>query len=369
MVMNQNKTIREERRPTNEECYWCVVNSSQIQKGTILNESATGVLLRISTYVEVGKKVYILSLPGGLDSEVPTSLDALVNHPFTRSGTVVRHESQEAIGIQFYGDPETRPEFRRWFRGQCTIAHILFADRSIYHVAGKLTLEAAALLQTLFIQPKRPVKEILLSCYELEHIAGTASTLLRSALLRCDQEGIVITILSGNEYSPCAKFNQNLILSNGCLFPLGQQFSLPENASESIEVPSLTDPIPTAPVDEEANIHPQVAQTEPHRILLIAKNRSTLSRLAMPFKNFDFDIVQATKIPDALESMKAGTLTFIILDFDIEQSSLILGLNKCKQFNQATQPPLLVLGPKHLADLVKEALVLPVTTYLNKPFT
>jgi ActR/RegA family two-component response regulator/ABC-type transporter Mla MlaB component len=355
---------REERRKINEECYWCSVNATQVFKGVILNESATGVLVRIDRHLENGKKLYILSIPSGLDNLDQPTPDVLKNHPLTRSGTVVRQDGTNTFGIQFYGNHEDRPEYRRWFREKCTIALLTFPERSVFHLSGQLTLEAAALLQTLFTQQKKRVSEFLLSCYEVEDVATTAGTLFRSTLQECDQEGISITMIGGDQQSPCESINKSLVLKNGLLFTMGETYSLPAGQStKAKETPAVTS---NRKSDSEAKPSPEAKRDS---VVLVAKGQSILNRLAMPFAKMDLQVFQTQKYLEAVDFIIAESPLFLVVDVDMDTCENLVMLNKIKEYKISHKPSLMVLGPNHIYGLVKEAMILPVAIYLTKPFT
>ena len=361
------QTTREERHRINEDCYWCVVNSVKINHGMIINESATGALLRVNERLEIERKILILSIPGGLPPLESLTVDLIRDHPLTRSGTVVRIDSPEQIGVQFCDESDTRPEYRRWFRGKCIISLLSYPDRAIFNITGQFTIEASALLQTLFTQQKKQVKEILVACHQLEEIATTAGTVFRTALQQCGKEGIVVTLLTGNSESACKNLNKNMVLMNGIVYTLGDSYDCPANDfNHTIQ-----------PVAQGKDSKPSVnsipakisADAAKDSVMVVSRGQTTLNRLVLPFEEYDISVRPLKNYIEAVDNLMFSTPLFIVADIDLENCNLLLHLNKTRDFKIPRKPPLLILGPNYICDLIKAALDLPVGVYLTKPYT
>lgn len=361
------QTIREERHRINEDCFWCLSNSIKINPGTIINESATGALVRVNERLDMDKKIYVLSIPGGLPPIEAISAEILKDHPLTRSGTIVRADGGDQIGIHFCEESDNRPEYRRWFRGKCTISLLSFPARSIFCISGQFSLEASALLQTIFSQQKKRVKEILVDCHQLDEIATTAGTVFRTALNQCGKEGIIVTLLTGNDESACKNLNKTIVLTNGIIHTQGEMYECPSNnyirevesASQTKERRSTHNPAPIKASPEASKDY----------VMVISRAQTTLNRLVLPFEEYDISVRQVKSFTEAVDMIMFESPLFVVADIDLENCSLLLHLNKTKDFKLPRKPPLLIIGPNYIYDLIKAALDLPVGVYLPKPNT
>jgi ActR/RegA family two-component response regulator len=358
-------TVREERRRINEECLWCAVNHPAVRKGTIVNESATGALIRCQGTLEVDKKLYVLSIPGGISDMDALDATQIKEHPLTRSATVVRHDGSDLMGVHFYGNPETRPEFRRWFRGKCTVSLLSFPERCVFNITGDLTLESSALLQTLFTQQRRKCKEMLVSCYELAGIATTAGTVFRAVLNQCDKDGVVITLISGGMGSPCENLNNSVTLSNGLIFPQDDVYNLP--AGKNIGASKQNEHTPGAIQSQKKSGFTSAPKMD--RVLIVSRGQTTLNRLGMFFDKYCIEVLRTKNFVQAMDITLAEHPLFVVVDIDLENCESLIILNKIKEFNPKLKTPLLILGPNNIYELVKAASFLPVGIYLTKPYT
>jgi hypothetical protein len=146
---------REERRRTNERCLWCFAESNESKPGTILNESATGLLLQVEETLNLGQRIWILCMPGDDPTAYPLPPEDLINHPLSRGGKIVRVEEANQAGIQFDNEEKERPRYQRWYRGKSAIVTLLEKERATVTLSGWLNFESAILLEKLFTNKAR----------------------------------------------------------------------------------------------------------------------------------------------------------------------------------------------------------------------
>lgn len=363
-------TVREERHWVNEECFWCLVGSQRIARGMIVNESASGILLRSGELVEIGKKILVLSIPSGLPPLEPFTVVSLQDHPMTRTGQVVRTEGTELLGIQFLETGQARPEFRRWFRGKGAIALLTFPEQAIFNLSGHLTLEVAALFQTLMIQQQKRVKDIVVACHELEEIAATASTIFRSMLHRWDQEGGRMIWFTGSDQSCCQALNRSVELRNGLVHQAGDRYAstpvVPQTSPETsakAETPAPPTPTPFHPV----KVQPLLSTKK--KVVLIARGQSVLNRMAIPFDKYGMEVMAHVHFMDAIDRIEEEKPLFVVIDVELDQCNMLVELNRLRGMKPGELPPLLIFGPSQVGDLVKAAIQIPIHSYHGKPYT
>lgn len=347
---------REERRKINESCLWCFAESEAPRKGSIINESATGILLETNESFVSGKRIWILTLPGNdlASHDLPT--EELINHPLSRVGTVVRIDSNKRVGIQFDREEKERPHYLRWYRGNSAVVTLIDGDRATIALSGALNFESAMLLEKLFTKQSKPFREILFSCHNLEQVNNTALTVLRTALRHCDKSGVKLLVVTGPLISETLE--KNLTLEHGYFVSLSGKPSQP--VSESLPV-SVRATVLSQPGSEPISI--------PEGIVILTRGVAELNRLTNPLTRLEIPVWKTQNFKEAPEMIAAHNPRFVIIDIDIEHCPLLIEINRIRKYSLMRIPPVMVIGPPHLGELIREALALPVKTYLIKPCT
>ena len=338
---------REERRKVEERCLWCFAESNEASAGTIVNESATGVLLETEDAIQLGKRIWILILPG--ENPVPQGIspENLINHPLTRAGMAIRQETETRIGIQFDQEDTERPHYQRYYRGTSSITTFIDKEKAAVTLRGSLNFDTAVLMERIFTKQFANCKDILFSCHELQEINGPAMTVLRTAIRLCDRNGITVTIITGVETAETVE--KHLTLQNGFLV------NIDSNESEGEKVSS--DPI-----------HSQ-ERTYPDGAIIAARGNATLNRLATPLDRvdvFSWKTQNFKELPDLIINQNPR---FVVIEVEIEHCPSLVEINRIKKLKPDHMPPALVIGPPHLGELIREALALPVKIYKIKPCT
>lgn len=344
---------REERRRTNERCLWCFAESNESKPGTVLNESATGLLLQAEEPLSVGQRIWVLCMPGDDPTVNPLPPEYLINHPLSRGGKIVRVDETNQAGIQFDNDEKERPRYQRWYRGKSSIVTLLEKERATVTLSGWLNFESAILLEKLFTKQSKTFKEILFSCHDVDHINGTALTVLRSALRQCDKSGIVLTVLTGSE--TLVIFEKNLVLENG--YHVNLQ-SIPVLADSPAALPKT--PPPTSPETPDIVVD---------GIVVISRGISQLNRLAQPLERFSLVSWKTQSFKEAPELIATNNPRFVVIEVELEHCPSLIDINRIRRYSLSRIPPAMVIGPLHLGELIKEALAVPVKIYLPKPCT
>ena len=174
-------TQREERRNVNDPCIWRKANVRILHRGVIVNESASGILLRASNLPPAGSTIQVLPLIDG-ESADEYSFQGFQRHPLSRTGTVVRMESGDSVGVRWKDDQKAHHKFKRWFRNNAELALLQFNQQLVIRLRGPVGLEAAALLQSIFNSVHSSTVECLFLANEVGDIHPAALTIIRSSL-------------------------------------------------------------------------------------------------------------------------------------------------------------------------------------------
>ena len=224
-------------------------------------------------------------------------------------------------------------------------------ERAVINLSGSLTFEAAVLLERIFTKQSKSFREILFSCHEVERINGTALTVLRSALRHPDKNGIVLTVVTGPETH--SALEKSLNLENGFTINI-------ESLPVQTEQHSISAPAENVP---QNNVAPGDC------VLIITRGIASISRLGVPFERLEIPVVKTQNFKEAPEIIATNNPRFVIIDIELEHCPLLLDINKIRRFSMPKLPPVMVIGPPHLGELIKEALALPLRKYLTKPCT
>ncbi|MGC9327437.1 MAG: hypothetical protein ACP5I1_07365, partial [Candidatus Hinthialibacter sp.] len=206
---------REERRPIQERCLWCAIESEETAEGIIQDESASGMLLEVDRPLSMGRRIWVLTLPGVEIGQLALSPQDLIDHPLSRTGIVVRLESPLCVGLQFDDAEASRPSYQRWYRGGSLIITLSTSDWAVITLSDELNFESSVFLERIFSKYNQPHQEILFSCHKIQQVNNTALTVLRSAIRQCDKNGVMVTIIAGSAMSD--SLGKNIELKHGCL--------------------------------------------------------------------------------------------------------------------------------------------------------
>lgn len=371
---------REERRSINEPCVWCRSNIRIINKGAILNESASGMLLRTSNLPGMKETVYIVPL---LEEETPkhiTNIQQLREHPLMRSGKVMRRESVDCVGIQFVQEETPRPEFRRWFRGQAALTTLFMNDMGIIRVSGRLNIESGALIQSVLKSHAQKLREMIISFHEVESMATTVLTILRAALQQCERDGVDVTCILGESTFSAQESVSPLLLNPARQFNMSDELDLSTpshfetTSTEDQKLQSSDDfeSFSGAFAQEEEKVSsildfgPQSAKGP---VLIAARNLSAIHRLLQPLQDKKFQVETLTRIEDATISLPQKPWSLFIIDFDLDHCDDVAKFAMADLPEMASAPWLIVIGPEKIEPLVRAAIKLPIKEYLEKPLS
>lgn len=369
---------REERRSINEPCVWCRSNIRIICKGSILNESASGLLLRTDNLPNLNETLYIVPL---LEEETPkhiTNIQQIREHPLMRIGKVVRRESVDCVGVQFVQDDTPRPEFRRWFRGQAALTTLFMDEYGLVRVMGRLDIESGALIQSVLKTHSKNIKELLVSLHEVSGMATTVLTILRASLHQCERDGVDVTCIVG-EHTFSAQESVSPLLLNPA-----RQFNADEKIDLAVAVMTATDttesiggdlieaeePLAAAFGQEPENVD-SIQTLEPQSAcgpaLVAARNLSTIHRLLQPLQGHGFKTETLTRIEDANIYLPQQPWSLFIIDFDLDHCDDLAKFAEEELTELSSAPWLIVIGPDKIEPLVRAAFKLPIKEYLTKP--
>ena len=369
---------REERRSINEPCVWCHSNIRIVNKGSILNESASGMLLRTTNLPGMKETVYIVPLLEEETSKQIANIQQLREHPLMRIGKVVRRESVDCVGIQFVQDDAPRAEFRRWFRGQAALTTLFMGDLGLIRVSGRLDIESGALIQSILKTHAQKLREMMISLHEVESMATTVLTILRAALQQCERDGVDVTCIIGENTFSAQESVSPLLLNSTRQFNIadGLDISLqPHSADSEVEekkpqsnddFASLTGAFSreTEDVKSILDLEPQSAKGP---VLIAARNLSAIHRLLQPLQDKKFEVETLTRIEDATIYLPQKPWSLFIIDFDIDHCDDVAKFAMADLPKMANAPWLIVIGPENIEPLVRAAIKLPIKEYLQKP--
>ncbi len=386
---------REERRWVTETCCWCLPSSKEVYDGTIVNESATGLCLQSESIPAIGTKVCVLSIPGEEAFMDNLSVREIALHPLTRIGVVKRNEMNTRVGIHFTEEKEDRMKYRRWFRGEATVITLMDNTRCVIGLAGKLSIEAASYVQKHIVKHSASIPEFLITCQQLTGAMSSATTILRTAITNSDKKGIPIILVSDNSSSKSI-FTKNLNLTTGIHYDM-DDVSIPGTVATLTEV-SQSEPAPTpAPTPEPAQATTAPVSTAPfsparkpgsrifdldedeetenleetfgNTVVIICQNSQTLSRLIRPLERVGIAVDTAGSFEEGVKKIVSLRPPIVIAEIEIEACESVLILDRVYEHSLPDVPKLVLAGPNYLSALFKKALEIPVSSYLNKPYT
>ena len=352
-----NTTQREERKQLNEHCLYCRTNRTGIYKGVILNESATGMLLEMEDFPEVGESVCVLSTTfGEEESLLPHTERELMSHPMSRYGEVVRLESLRRVGIRFEVNAE-QGEFRRWYRGATTAQMLVFRRIGVLTILGEVTLEVGTLVTSQVNRIMGRIEELLFALHETTGIAPTAMTLMRGAVRKCSEAGMRVTVIYGDADSKSAQ--------------LCQGFSAEEVERAGIkELYGLASTFPGSVLQEEKPADREEKEEKPATLSFVIVSRRVVNQaqLSRPMERKEAPIIRVATIQEALMRIERDLPTHVVLDMELEEMDQLLLLNRLKHAKLARTPRLIIVGPRYIEGLVRAAIVFPVQQYISRPY-
>lgn len=353
---------REERKSLNEHCLWCSENKRVVHKGIIVNESASGLLLQTEIEINLGDTLYLLTPCFG-EPLTPDNLSVkqLIQYPVTRKGTVVRSATKSEYGIHF--EAEDKPaEFRRWYRESSSIYTFLTKQVAVIVIEGDINLETSTLLQSLVNKFKREVSEFVFSLEKVHTFAGVAGTVVKSIIKSCGSDQKTAMVIYGSNYEKSRLLVKDLLSDSIFGFLTSDVYQ-----TKPISLPKVGASTSQTTSRQRRESNKTVFSNEIRFLVLSPKVLNQKKYL---------QIIQETKgkgiaVPymhDALNKILEYEYHFVVADVEIEDVSLLLLMNQLITKNLSHFPELIILGPKHVDELVKAALKLPVHTYLTKPF-
>ncbi|MBI1386907.1 MAG: hypothetical protein GC154_00480 [bacterium] len=364
---------REERRSTNEPCLWCRANTRVLSRGTIANESATGLLLRTSSLPNVKDTIHIIPLIDKDSAKLITSVKQLKEHPLMRTGIIVRRESIDSVGVQFIQDETPRPEYRRWYRGDAEIMTLFTGEYGVIRVIGRLDLESGALLQSVLRNHGSSMRELLITLHNVESMAATVVTLIRSALQQMERNGVDVTCIIGKKTFSAQNNVSPLLLNHERMAAVHAQFELDDLSEPSRGEPANEFDSPPGSKPQQ-NQSPGLETLEPDEpaemgpALIAAGNLSRIHRLIAPLQALQLRYEALTKVQDAGYYIIKQRSSFLIIDFEAEECEDLVKFNQSYDESRIRRAPfIIVIGPPYLEPLVREALVAPIKIYLEKP--
>ncbi|MBN2327451.1 MAG: hypothetical protein JXR73_09880 [Candidatus Omnitrophica bacterium] len=340
-------TLREERRSIYERCLWCSNESEEAAEGTIQDESASGILLETEKPLAMSQRIWILMLPDEEITRQELSPEDIIHHPLSRTGIVVRQESPLRAGIRFDDSENKRLSYQRWYRGGSLIVTLSAEDWAVITLSGELNFESAVFLERIFSKSGKPQQEILFSCHEVKQVNNTALTVLRSVIRQCDKSGVMITIIAGSTMAE--SLGKNIGIKNGCL--------------ANIDAP---------PLQTKRSLKRELeaeAANGSHGVVLLARGAVGLNRLSAPMIRLGIPSWKTQNFREAANLIAFNKPLFVIVDVEIEQCPMLLELNRLEEYELEKLPPIMVIGPPHLSELIRTALKPPVKVYISKPYT
>ncbi len=367
---------REERRSVNEPCVWCRSNIRIINKGAILNESASGMLLRTDNLPNLKDTVYIVPLFEEETSKHITNIQQIRDHPLMRIGRVVRRESVDSIGIQFIQDDTPRPQFRRWFRGQAAVTTLFMDNYGLIRVTGRLDIESGALVQSILKTHSNNLNELVISLHEVSSMSTTVLTIIRSSLQQCEQNGVDVTCIIGENTFSAQESVSPMLLNTTRQLDLSEQLELSVPAEPSITADNDKAHAPheddlTESFSQHKSVETSTSNLEPTTstgpALVAARNLSAIHRLLQPLKEQGFETETLTRIEDLNVYLPQKPWSLLIIDFELDHCDDLakFAIEELPQLDSA--PWVIVIGPEKVEPLVRAALKLPVREYMTKP--
>lgn len=353
---------REERKTINEQCLWCLDDHRVVNFGTIVNESASGLLLQTVEPLKLGDELYLLTPCFG-EPLSPDNLSAkqLMQYPVTRKGKVVRLATLNEYGIHF--EEENKPaEFRRWYRESSTIYTLLTKKVAVIVLEGDINLETSTLTQSLANNFRRQVSDFVFSLENVQSFAGAAGAVIKSVIKSCGSGGWIATVIYGSHYEKAKQLVDELKGDGIFSFNTSDIYQTkPSPYSKSSEKETNTTSLyPAEKVDSNPN--------KDVRFLVVAPKVSMQKNLSRFIGEQGGKVIAVSLMHEALNKILEYEHHYVVLDIDLEEVNILLMLNQLIAKNLSHFPELIILGPKHIGELVKAALKLPVHTYLSKPY-
>lgn len=370
-VAAQSSAKREERRSINESCVWCRSGVRLINRGTILNESGTGLLLRTPNLPAINEEVCVVPLLEGESSKQFKSTQQLKRHPLMRVGKVVRRESVDSVGIQFIHDDKPRPEFRRWYRGKATLITFFMDRKGAIRASGQLDITSGALIQSMLKARIGELDELIVSLQETTSIATTVLTIMRSSFQELEKAGADVICITGDE----------TFSSQSSVAPLLLHFESQFNISDTLTArPVIDDDAPEQEGNEDIEIAGEDSFSAPDEpkpieepepggpVLVAARSFAVMHRLTKPFASSGREIETLTNIADGVVYLPQKPWSLFVIDFELDHCEDVARLNEADPSQWLSQPWLVVSGPAKVEPLVRAVVPWPIHLYLSKPF-
>lgn len=347
---------REERRKVNDPCLWCRSNVRIINRGTIKNESASGALLSSATLPNVGETVLMLPVLWE-DTSKSLSYKQIREHPLTRTCTVMRRESNNSVGLRFIDQNDDRPQFRRWFRGEAEISTLFHDDHGMVRINGSIGIEAAALFQSIMKQELQ-IEYLLVVIYEINQIAPTALTIIRTALRECTNNGVHVYCV----YSGIVRRGSQAFLDTPERCVMHNEGYDPGRVPHETEVTDTAETTPNAlPPDEDPSM------------VIVCESSERSIRLETTLKarqqeEAPYTLDRMASFTGAVKQFLEEPPSCILAEIDIDNCSDILELNQLAEAGP-TVPRLIVIAPEPLERLLYAALKIPVSAFISPPYS
>lgn len=353
---------REERKTLNEHCLWCSEDKRVVHKGIIVNESASGLLLQTDTIINMGETLYLLTPCFG-EPLTPDNLSVkqLIQYPVTRKGKAVRTATKNEYGIHF--EAEDKPaEFRRWYRESSSIYTFLTKQVAVIVLEGDINLETSTLLQSLVNKFKREVSEFVFSLEKVNTFAGAAGTIVKSIIKSCGSDQKTATIIYSDTYEKSRILVNDLLSDSIFGFLTSDVYQ-----TKPIPLPKFGES-PSQTTSRQSKDSNKVAFNNEVRFLVLSPKVLNQKKYIQMIHEAKANGIAVPYMHEALNKILEYEHHFVVVDVELEDVSLLLLMNQLIAKNLSHFPELIVLGPKHIEELVKAALKLPVHTYLTKPF-
>ncbi len=353
---------REERKSLDENALWCKEKSKEVHVCTIVNESASGMLIRSDEPLDLGDDLYLLTPCFG-EPLTPETLTPrqLMRYPVTRMGKVVRLASRNEFGIQF-AEENTSVEFRRWYRDKSVLYSFLTKHVAVIVMEGEINLESSVLLQTLVNTFKRQVSEFVFSLEKITGFVGAAGSVVKSLFKTCESESLVTTIIYGRDHKNTEQLVQNL--KGECIFCC--------NVSNTYNIHTTLSgkqaPVQPIPADIQDS-HPESPASNGLRFLVVSTKKTNHKKLLLPIEDSGESVIAVTLMHEAVNKILEYEHHYVVIDIELQELNLLTMLNQIVSKKLSVYPELIIAGPKYVDEIVKAAIHLPVHSYIIKPYT
>lgn len=346
-------TNREERKILNEQCFYCCADDDRVFEGEIVNESASGVLLKAGAGLEEQQPVCVLPLIYGESLELGAmGVDELIEHPMSRWGKVVRVDSGGRAGIQFESS-QKHAQFSRWFRGDSAVVTLFFQRSGVLTLSGTISIETAALVHSILGKADEKVADLLICAQQAEEVVAAAVPLIRGALKAWLRSGKILTVVGGAPDAKIAQTWQGLDEPNLHAVSLGDAYGVAPYSANGKAAARESAGDASAPRDNS--------------FLIVTRGKAALSRLAGVLKRNSVKPEAAAGAREALIKIEKLRPRFVVVDFELEDANSLIILNQLKESGLEREPELVLIGPRHIEALARAALYLRTVAYISKP--